>query len=583
MDNTIIAYLIKVSVALTLFYGLYIFCLKKDTFLKLRRCYLLFAIFFSVLFPLFTIEIPPTEDATQIPTYWLSDIELGDQPIDSNVEEALSVWAIGLVFLVVVSCFWALRLLIQLFSVLKLRIGNESEKLTEFRIVKIKDTKASPFSFFHWIFINTETNSSSELAEIIAHEQVHVRQYHSIDVILSEVLCICFWWNPFAWLLKREIKINLEYLADRGVLNSGFDSKKYQYALLQVSNKNTGIPLINNFNVSQLKKRITMMNKKKSPVLSSVKYLLAIPVGIALMLGNAVQASSDLINIITENEFITENNIGEIQQVPQKKNGVYVTVEKMPAYPGGESAMHAFIADNLKYPAEAQKAGIQGRIIVRYIVKNTGEVSDVSVVRGVAPALDNEAVRVVKAMPKWTPGKEGGKDVDVYFTLPIIFKLKGASNTAVGNSGEMTVVGSGSGIAQDGKMPVEVASLREVKGGDNSDHPFITVERMPVYPGGETAMQAFIVENLKYPVEAQKAGLQGRVTVRYIVNKTGEISNITVIRGVDPSLDAEAVRVIKAMPNWVPGKQNNIEVPVYFTLPIVFKLKADDVSATPSK
>lgn len=429
MDNTIITYLIKVSVALALFYGLYIFLLKKDTFLKLRRFYFLFIILFSVIFPLFTIEIPIKEEPAQIPTYWLSDIELGEVYADNSVESLLNVWTIALSILTIVSCSFAFRFLIQLLSVLKLKLNSESEKLSEFHIVKMKDVKASPFSFFHWIFVNSEIKNQAELDEIIVHESVHARQYHSVDVMLYETLCICLWWNPFVWLLKKEMKINLEYLADKGVLDDGFESKKYQYLLLQVSNKNTGIPFINNFNVSQLKKRITMMNKKKSSIFASIKYLLAVPVAMSLILGNAVQASPDLISTITENEFIIGEGVDDGQQVPQKKDGVYTVVEKMPSYPGGESAMHTFINQNLKYPIEAQKAGIQGRVSVRYVIKSSGEISDVTVIRGLDPALDKEAVRVVEAMPNWSPGKQNNIAVPVYFTLPIVFRLD-KDNTA---------------------------------------------------------------------------------------------------------------------------------------------------------
>ncbi|MBK5722443.1 M56 family metallopeptidase [Dysgonomonas sp. Marseille-P4677] len=572
MDNTIIAYLIKASVALGLFYGVYILCLKKDTFLKLRRFFFLFAILFSLLFSLFNVEIPMTEESVQIPTYWLSDIELSDVSVDGSAEKPLSGWTVALLLLSTVSVFFACRFLIQLFSIFKLRISNESEKISEFRIIKMKEVKTSPFSFFHWIFINSETGTSVELAEIIAHEQIHVKQYHSIDVVLSEILCVFFWWNPFVWLLKNEMKINLEYLADKGVLDAGFDTKAYQYILLQVSNKNTGIPLINNFNVSQLKKRITMMNRKKSSIFLSVKYLLIVPVGVALILGNAVQASSDLMGIIAQNESLVEEYITEGQQVPQKKDGVFVTVDKMPMYPGGESAMHKFINENMKYPVAAQTAGIQGRVIVRFIVKSTGDLSDIIIIRGVEKQLDDEAIRVIKAMPKWNPGQQKGKDVDVYYTLPFVFRLAGAKKMKESGSSNETVV-VGYGTQNDKKSAVGVASLQEAKSGEVPDHAFVTVEDMPMFPGGESAMHAFISENLKYPVAAQTAGIQGRVTVRFIVSKIGEISDVNVIRGVDPALDAEAVRVVKAMPNWTPGKQNGIDVPVYFTLPIVYRLK----------
>jgi len=106
-----------------------------------------------------------------------------------------------------------------------------------------------------------------------------------------------------------------------------------------------------------------------------------------------------------------------------------------------------------------------------------------------------------------------------------------------------------------------------------NEKPFVTVEQMPIFPGGEREMQKFIAENLKYPIVAQESGIQGRITVRFIVTKTGEISDVTIIRGIDPSCDKEAIRLVKAMPKWIPGKQNGQNVPVYFTLPIVFRLE----------
>jgi len=127
------------------------------------------------------------------------------------------------------------------------------------------------------------------------------------------------------------------------------------------------------------------------------------------------------------------------------------------------------------------------------------------------------------------------------------------------------------------KTGVDIAELREhkviVEEKPVVEKPFVTVEQMPTFPGGETEMQKFIGQNLKYPVVAQESGIQGRVTVRFVVSKTGAIEDVTVIRGIDPSCDKEAVRVVKSMPKWIPGKQNGLNVPVYFTLPIVFRLK----------
>ncbi|MFT3992881.1 MAG: TonB family protein [Dysgonomonas sp.] len=129
----------------------------------------------------------------------------------------------------------------------------------------------------------------------------------------------------------------------------------------------------------------------------------------------------------------------------------------------------------------------------------------------------------------------------------------------------------------DDKHGIDIAELKEhkviVEEKPVQEKPFVTVEQMPSFPGGESEMHKFINDNLKYPVVAQETGIQGRVTIRFVVTKTGAISDVTVIRGIDPSCDKEAVRVVKAMPNWIPGKQNGLNVPVYFTLPIVFRLR----------
>lgn len=555
MDYTIIIYLIKASVSLALFYGLYMLLLRTDTFFLLRRFYFILSMLFSLLFPFFVLEIPvEKETPVQMPVYWLSQI---DVVAETTEVPSIDIWSVLLFVLSIVTVISAVKFIIQLLSIIHLRVGNKSEKLETCRLIELKDKKASPFSFFGWIFVGSQSDNKSEYNEIIAHELVHVRQLHSIDVLLAEIFCIFFWWNPFVWLMRKEIKINLEYLADEGVLKAGFDSKEYQYIMLQTSNINTGIPIINNFNVSQLKRRITMMNKNKTSVGKATKYLLLVPVALILLLGNAVQASPEILNI----------PFADGKQDPIKKGEVYVTVEKMPSFPGGLDAQQKYLAQNLKYPVDAFEKKIGGRVTVRFVVKSTGDISNVEIIRGVDPSLDKEAVRVVKAMPKWEPGKQDGKAVDVYYTLPIVFKLSGGKNNVAVNDDDIALV-----INND-----EQFVMSNTLAGEK---PYVTVEKMPSFPGGETAMQEYVADNLKYPESAQKASIQGRVTIRFVVGKTGEITDVAAIRGIDPECDAEAVRVIKSMPNWTPGKMNGENVPVYYTLPIVFRLKKDPVKST---
>lgn len=279
-------------------------------------------------------------------------------------------------------------------------------------------------------------------------------------------------------------------------------------------------------------------------------------------------------------------------------------VEQMPQFPGGEEELMKFIKDNLHYPKVAAEVGIEGRVTIRFVISRTGEVTDVTVIRGLDPSCDKEAVRVVKMMPTWTPGRQNGMNIPVYYTIPIVYKLnKGTSNdktpllivdgtirpysllkdtvllkpsdilslsilrdsaalAAFGNNGAngvIKIVTKSGAVKQDSAL--------------NSDKPVFGVEVMPQYPGGEQALLVFIKNNLRYPASEAQGGIQGRVTIRFVVNKLGKVCDITVIRGLSRGCDAEAVRVIKMMPNWIPGKQKGNPVSVYYTLPIVYKLQ----------
>lgn len=437
MDNSFFIYIFKVSIAISFFMVLYYLCLRNDTFLRLRRAYFIFTLFFSILYPLSTFEMKVPEDTTIPTAFWLSQVEIGAEPTSTS-QSILNLSTIIFTILAGVVLLLSLRFIIQLASIIRLKLNNKSEKANGFSLIKLETNNIDAFSFFNWIFINIDNTDSEKQKEIITHELVHVQQMHSIDILIAEIFCIIFWWNPFAWLLKREIKINLEYLADRGVLEKGYDPCKYQYLLLQTSNNENGIPIINNFNVSQLKKRIIMMNKRKTSLTKSIKYLLVLPVCFTLVLGNAMQASEMILpytddsqiqaadTIIPETKEKTET-ISTVKitgyKEDTKDNKPLMLVEQMPVFPGGEDEMMKYIKNNLKYPISAQEASIEGRVTIRFIVQKDGSVTDATIIRGIHPDCDSEALRVVKNMPKWRPGRQSGQDVAVYFTLPIAFKL----------------------------------------------------------------------------------------------------------------------------------------------------------------
>ena len=234
----------------------------------------------------------------------------------------------------------------------------------------------------------------------------------------------------------------------------------------------------------------------------------------------------------------------------ESKERVFRHVEPMPEFPGGEAALMRFLNENLRYPAAAFKNGIQGCVTVQFIVKEDGSVGDVKVVRGVDPTLDEEAVRVCKTLPKFIPTKQSGIRANVWFTLPITFKLDEAPSNLQTDESE--------------DMANDTIHNREII--------FRHVEQMPEFPGGEAALMKFINENLRYPVAAIENGIQGRVVVQFVVKKDGSVGDVKVIRGIDPTLDQEAIRVCKTLPKFIPGIQNGIPVDVWFTIPVIFKL-----------
>ena len=488
----------------------------------------------------------------------------------------------------------ATRFFVQLGSIIRLHFQCSKSKIQGVRVHLLKK-KTGPFSFFHWIFIHPQSHTESEISEIITHEETHARQYHSVDVLISEIMCIFCWFNPFIWLMKREVRGNLEYMADHRVLETGHDSKSYQYHLLGLAHQKSAITLSNSFNVLPLKNRITMMNKKRTKEIGRTKYLMFLPLAALLMIVSNIEAvarttkkiAAEVIEAVDAKtgQAVPEVQAPQVAPLPEQDtktvtykgkvvdkdtldNPIFEVVEHMPEFPdGGMSALMEYLSKNIKYPEAAMKKGTQGRATVQFVVEKDGSITNVKILRGIDPELNKEAVRVISAMPKWKPGTQKGEAVRVKYTVPVMFRLT-ENNTQVkyapieSKIDEMVVVGY---APEEATYPEEVTV-------------FEVVEKMPEYPGGMSAMMEFIGKNIKYPVAAQKAKIQGRVVIQFIVDKEGNIICPRVIRGADPLLDAEAIRLTTIMPKWKPGMQRGQAVNVKYTVPIMFRLQEPEKS-----
>lgn len=423
-------YLLQVNVGLILFYALYKLVCTRDTFFRSRRFILIVSLVLPFILPFIDVrEWLESGDRMIMLTHFDYSAVLPEIVVGSEVAETgnrvfvLSEW-IGYLYLAGVVVL-LVRLVVQAFSLYRLIVRMPEKEINGVRIKCLNDP-SGPFSFFGWIFMNPAAVKEDEISEILTHEMAHVKQHHSVDVLLAEMVSICCWMNPFAWLLKREVRLNLEFLADRKVMEAGFATKSYQYHLLGLA-YNHKYGLSNNFNFSHLKQRIIMMNKKKSNATGHIKYALFVLPAFALLVAGNISCSQDASQTEDAKEEVVAPVSPEAKEAPADstaKEEVFMVAEQMPEFPGGMKELLKFLQDNLKYPENAMKNNVQGRVIVQFVVEKDGTLTEFKVARSVDPDLDAEALRVLQTMPKWKPGMQRGKIVRVKFTVPVSFKLQ---------------------------------------------------------------------------------------------------------------------------------------------------------------
>lgn len=422
-------YLIKINVALMLLYGFYRLTVSRDTFFGLRRLTLWLIYAVALMVPALNLEYWVRDTPTMASmanvyadTFYPVVVVKAQAPSITWIDMLLGIYWAGVAVL-------SLRLVWQLFSIIRLAAISRKQEVEGITVHLLRG-EGSPFSFFCWVFMYPSTLEGKQLHEVMVHECTHVSGLHSLDTLFSELFSIACWFNPFAWLMKQEVRMNLEYLADESVLSDGNARKSYQYHLLGLAYRqpNESTKIANNFNLLPLKKRIKMMNKRRTSEIGKAKYLLFAPLaGALLMVSNIESVAREIGEQIPE--------VAEVQQKAEAKasdatapadttkNVVYDVTETMPQFPGGQEMMMKYLAANIKYPASAVKAKKQGRVIVTFVIQKDGSVTNARIARSVDPELDAEALRIVKAMPNWTPGTQDGKPVNVKYTIPVIFSL----------------------------------------------------------------------------------------------------------------------------------------------------------------
>lgn len=463
-------YSIKVAICLAAFYLFYKLLLSRDTFHAFNRATLLLLMLLSLVLPFVNISVDePTvayDGMVQIEQLLAMGV-VDDGPAPSGptlIQVLFAIYIIGVaLFLVGEIC--------SLVRLHRLISGKYSVTTADGIKIVVIDDDVAPFSWFNNIVISRSDYESGR-SEILIHEKAHIARRHSLDIMLCNMLLIFQWFNPAAWLLRRELQNIHEYEADEAVIQSGADASEYQLLLIRKAVGERLFSMANNLNHNSLKKRITMMLIKKSNPWNRAKILLTVPVAAVAVVAFATPKAESLSKEIEHDSNALVNSVvrsmpgtaehlamstgeagaagmpaeaaatetaatdslrGRVAGVTagnSKDDGrVFDVVEEQPRYPGGTNALMTYLRDNIKYPAEAAKAGIQGKVIVQFVVGKDGTVRDVKPIRNISPELDAEAVRVVAAMPKWVPGYQRGEAVNVRYTLPVNFRMDGRSGS----------------------------------------------------------------------------------------------------------------------------------------------------------
>jgi TonB family protein len=397
-----------------------------------------------------------------------------------------------------------------------------------------------PFSYFNKIFIPESVSAEHGLQSIIDHEKSHLRQMHFVDLFLVEVITIIQWFNPFAWLYERSVKEVHEYLADRSVLSRGYNQGNYQALLVNQAMGGPVFTIANQFNQSLIKKRIVMMTKMKSPRLAQLKSFLLLPViAIILMAYNQPEKAVEVLSSLNPEASLMPAATPSPE--PVNVESANIPSSKQPV-------------SNVK----AEQIKIVGKVVdsetgkdmpgVAIVIKGTttGTITDNA---GDFAILvpDRDAVLVFSSVG--------------YNTQLIPIKNNDRMYVKLEESiVKINLSGPNSLIAKDKPASFEKSP------GDT----YVVVEELPSYPGGTDALKKFIAENLKYPADA-KGKITGMVPVNFIIDREGNIVNPKVSKSLYPSLDEEALRVVKLIKGWKPGMQNGKPVACKVSLPVYFK------------
>lgn len=606
-------YVIKAAITLALLYSCFFLFLSKETFHRFNRCMLVGIMLVSLVMPMFhfTTSHPTTlnEEVYIVQNY----IEHDTTPIIVTAQQAQGItWIQALTWIYMAGVVLMLILtLVQATSLIRFMSSGVRHTDSQGNTVILHNNDVPPFSIFRYIVMSVKDYESSR-QYILTHEQEHIRLGHTYDLLLLQGMKTLMWFNPFIWFLSRDLKAVHEYEADQAVINQGIDAKSYQQLLVMKVVGNRLQPFTNNLNHGSLKKRIVMMYQKPSNRWLMLKALCAIPVAALTINTFATPIETDPVeDMVKTLETTNVPAFNEVKEaLPSPKTAEEASEEK----PFAITTDSNNIDDNplilingheVKIPADIKT--IDGETLGKMLHINKEDIASVTVLKnGAATAIYGEKAKngvisietkAFQAQPKDTVvvKNEVSDVLNISSAVNIdelMEKLPGAEKHEDGS------------ITINGKVVKKILLQgQEVYDDDDDDPVFEVTEEPAQYPGGQAALMQYLAQNIRYPKISAENGVQGRVIVQFVVEKDGSLSNFAVVKksgdtitknaqsGITvnalgsateeskvpqeafDALNAEAVRVLREMPKWIPAKQRGQEVRMRYTLPITFRLQ----------
>ncbi|MCB0644503.1 MAG: TonB family protein, partial [Phaeodactylibacter sp.] len=509
---------LETSICWLIFYGLYLVIFKELTFFSVNRFYLLLTFLVGLIAPSITIPLETAQEYVFIGTQ-LPEIRIMAVPEHFPADAAAPAeqWSIsGFLWM----AYW-LGVLIAAgklaLEFIKLhRLWRSAERHVEAGYtLALTQIAHFPFSFLQVLFWSKDYEPAAWDAEQIRkHERAHIRQWHSLDILIVELLAVFFWFNPLIYWYKRSLRTVHEYLADAAVLQQT-SVKSYGNILLKHAQSGHSFALTHGLIPSQLKQRILMMTKTHSPKQAMLKYALALPFLVLFVLAFSFQTT-----FADEQEANTTFPEVTTDSIPDQ---VYKVAEVMPEFPGCEDAdvsvkcaqqkLLEFIFSNIKYPTDAKEAGAEGTCVVSFIVDKDGRILKPEIKKSVFPSIDAEVLRIVQAMPNWVPGRQDGEKVAVAFTLPVKFKLDTDEKPAATDKYDVFPLFYGCNQKSADQNAQQACSKK--------------------------ALLEYMISELKYPESAEQKGVEGKVLVAFVIDEKGQTTNIEIKKALDPACDAE--------------------------------------------